>query len=105
MLRFRCGKHLIHMSRHLHLAPDLGEPAFRIDQEGGPLHPQIAPTVHALLHPDAVALAHRPVLIGGEHVGKAVLGGEFLVLFGAVSRYPHNDGAGGGELFRFFSEV
>src|SRR5262249_17530812 len=61
----RRGEDLVHMARHLDLAPDVADDAFFVDQEGGALDAHVFAAIHALLHPGAIGLADLALLVGG----------------------------------------
>src|SRR3984893_2086005 len=80
------------MAGDLDLAPYAAHHAFLVDEKGGALDPHVFPPVHALLDPDAVALAHLALDVGGESEGQLVLLLELVVRGDGVLRDPDYGG-------------
>src|SRR4051812_37543993 len=59
--RFRRLQNLFGMARYLHLAPDAGDRAVPVDQEGSAVDPHIFAAVHRFFDPGAERLADRAV--------------------------------------------
>src|SRR5579883_1822630 len=74
------------MAGDLHLAPDAAHHALLVDEVGCTLDSHIFPAIHALLDPDAVALADFALGVGGKDERKLVLLLEFVVRGYAVLR-------------------
>src|ERR1700761_2267261 len=60
------------------LAPDPGDLAGLVDEEGAAIDPHVFLAVHGFLGPAPVALGHVAPLVGGEREGQVVFGGELL---------------------------
>src|SRR4029077_18420559 len=79
LYRLRRLQHLVHMTRHLDLVPDVADDAFLVDQEGRPLDAHVFAAVHALLDPRTIGLGDLSLLVGGEDEGELVLLLELVV--------------------------
>ena len=86
------------MAFDLHLAPDPGDLAGFVDQEGRALDAHVGASVHALFDPDAVGSAGRLVLVGGQGHLQLMLGLELVVLGGAVGGHADDRRVGAIEL-------
>src|ERR1700710_750685 len=76
--RSRGPQHLGRVTGDRALAPDLGDFALRVDEEGGALGAQVFAAVHRLLGPAAIALDHVAALVRGEREAQRIFGSEFL---------------------------
>ena len=72
----------MHVTVHLHLAPDMADDAFAVDQEGGALDAHVALAVHALFHPHAKRLGGLVLRVGQQRVGQ----GELRLELGLLGR-------------------
>jgi hypothetical protein len=76
------------VARHLHVPPDLRDPAVPVDQHGGALDAHVLAAVEALLDPQAQRRDERAALVRDEREVEAVLGAEPVVALEAVGRDP-----------------
>src|SRR5258708_35957962 len=81
---FRRREHGVHVARDLHLAPDLADYTFAVDEKGGPGHAHILPSVHTFLDPDAVGPSHSRFRVRSQQKLQLVLQLELVVRSGTV---------------------
>ena len=71
MLNLR--QHLLGMPIHLHIAPDLDDPAIGPDQKSGPKNALEGLAVHRFFAPDPVGFQHLVLLIRNKRRTQLVL--------------------------------
>jgi hypothetical protein len=78
---FECGLYGLYVFFNFHLAPDVGDFAVFIDEEGGAFDAHEGFAVHAFFFPCAVLFADVAVLVRSEGEVEAVFGFEVVMLF------------------------
>ncbi len=86
------------MAIDLYLAPDPGQVAFGVDQEGRPLDPPELLAIHVLFFPNTVGLADVVVFVRQKRDAQFLLGAEFGVRVETVFRQAEHMRPGGVEL-------
>src|SRR5208283_253380 len=90
-------EHLLGVAGDLHLAPHLGDPPVRTDQEGRAFDAHIFASIHALLDPDAIGRKHRLRLVRGQSNLQLVFRAELVVALLGIGGDAEDRRSGLGE--------
>src|SRR5262245_57804816 len=73
------------MARHFHLAPNISDDAFWIDQEARAIHAQIFTSIHAFLDTSCIGLGHLAVFVRCQREGQVMFFLEFVMADDAIA--------------------